>query len=128
MSCYVCNEDTFKKVLKAWSKQGEALRGWPSQDELEKAWTEIVSLNFDAWNERYPEHKMYPTEEELKCPVEVGQLMHLNYTKRELYDALKEYMYQVCEAEGYSHREGYYKCRWCLDTMLEDYIIAEEGE
>jgi hypothetical protein len=128
MSCYVCNEDTFIRVLKAWSIQGEALRYLPSKDELEKAWNEIVSLNYDAWNERYPEHKMYPTEEELKCPVSGVQLSYMNFSKREMYDALKEYMYQVCDAEDYEHREGYYKCRWCLDTMLHRFIEDEEGK
>jgi hypothetical protein len=128
MSCYVCDDKTFLKVLKAWTRQGEALRPLPTDDELEKAWTEIVGLNYDAWNERYPNDKMEPTEDELKCPVAAGQLMMLNFNKKELYDALKEYMYQVCDADGYEHREGYYKCRWCLDTMLRNYINDEFGE
>jgi hypothetical protein len=128
MSCYVCDDKTFLKVLKAWTRQGEALRSYPTQDELEKAWTEIVGLNYDAWNERYPNDKMEPTEDELKCPVDAGQLMMLNFNKKELYDALKEYIYQVCDADNYREREGYYKCRWCLDTMLRNYINDEFGE
>lgn len=128
MSCYVCDKETFVKVLRAWTKQGEALRGLPTEEDLAKAWTEIVSLNYDAWNERYPSHKMYPDETELRCPIKPSDVIYLDYSKRELYDALKEYMYQTCEAEGYNHREGYYKCRWCLDTMLDDLINAEEDK
>lgn len=128
MSCYVCNDDVFIKVLKAWTKQGEALRYLPTDDELQKAWTEIVSLNYKAFNDRYPKEDLQPTEDELKCPVSGVRLSYMNFSKRELYDALKEYMYQVCDAEGYEHREGYYKCRWCLDTMLERFIEDEEGK
>ena len=128
MSCYVCSNDVFVKVLKAWSVQGEALRRYPTEDDLDKAWTEIVGLNYAAWNDRYPDEKMYPTEEQLKCPVTVAELLTLNFNKKVLYDALQEYMYQACDAEGCEHREGYYKCRWCLDTMLRNYINDEFGE
>lgn len=127
MSCYVCDDKTFIKVLKAWSLQGEALRPLPTDDEIEKAWTEIVGLNYDAFNDRYNEG-LKPEPDELKCPISGGQLLTLHFTKREMYDALKEYMYQVCDADDYHEREGYYKCRWCLDTMLEHYIKDEFGE
>lgn len=122
MSCYVCNDDVFIKVLKAWSNQGEALRPLPTKDELEKAWLEIVGLNYDAFNNRYKNENLKPTEDELKCPVDGWALLHLHFTKRELYDALKEYMHQVCDADDY------YKCRWCLDTMLQYFIEDEEDK
>lgn len=127
MSCYVCNKETFIKVLKAWSLQGEALRPLPTDDEIEKAWTEIVGLNYDAFNDRYNE-VLEPEPDELKCPISGCQLLTLHFTKREMYDALKEYMYQACDADDYHKREGYYKCRWCLDTMLERFIEDEEGK
>lgn len=125
MSCYVCNEKTFIKVLKAWSLQGEALRPLPTDDEIEMAWTEIVGLNYDAFNDRYGEG-LKPEPDELKCPINGSQLFTMHFTKREMYDALKEYMYQVCDADDYHKREGYYKCRWCLDTMLQHFIDEEE--
>lgn len=128
MSCYVCDDKVWLKVLKAWSNQGEALRPLSTDDELNKAWTEIVGLNYDAFNDRYPNENLQPTEEELKCPVNGWQLLNTHYTKRELYDALKEYMYQVCDADNYHEREGYYKCRWCLDTMLQHFIEEEEAK
>lgn len=128
MSCYVCNDDVFIKVLKAWTKQGEALRYLPTDDELQKAWTEVVSLNYKAFNDRYPKENLQPTEDELKCPVSGVKLSYMNFTKRELYDALKEYMYQVSDADDYHEREGYYKCRWCLDTMLQHFIEEEEAK
>lgn len=127
MSCYVCDDKTFIKVLKAWSIQGEALRPLPTDDEIEKAWTEIVGLNYDAFNDRYGEG-LKPEPDELKCPISGGQLLTLRFTKREMYDALKEYMYQVCDADDYHEREGYYKCRWCLDTMLQHFIEDEEDK
>lgn len=128
MSCYVCDDKVFLKVLKAWTIQGEALRPYPTDEELQKAWNEIVSLNYEAFNDRYPKENFWPEEEELKCPVKADELFTLHYTKREMYDALKEYMYQVCDADDYHEREGYYKCQWCLNTMLERYIEAEEDE
>ena len=127
MSCYVCDDKTFIKVLKAWSLQGEALRPLPTDDEIEKAWTEIVGLNYDAFNNRYDEG-LKPEPDELKCPISGGQLLTLHFTKREMYDALKEYMYQVSDADDYHEREGYYKCRWCLDTMLQHFIEDEEDK
>lgn len=127
MSCYVCNDETFIKVLKAWSIQGEALRPLPTDDEIEKAWAEIVGLNYDAFNDRYDEG-LKPEPDELKCPISGGQLLTLHFTKREMYDALKEYMYQVCDADDYHEREGYYKCRWCLATMLQHFIEDEEDK
>lgn len=127
MSCYVCDDKTFIKVLKAWSIQGEALRPLPTDDEIEKAWTEIVGLNYDAFNDRYGEG-LKPEPDELKCPISGSQLLTTHFTKREMYDALKEYMYQVCDADDYHEREGYYKCRWCLDTMLQHFIEDEEDK
>jgi len=128
MSCYVCDDKIFIKVLKAWSLQGEALRPLPTDEEIEKAWTEIVGLNYDAFNERYPNEHFWPEPEELNCPISGGQLLTLHFTKREMYDAFKEYMYQVCDATDYHEREGYYKCRWCLDTMLQHFIEDEEAK
>ena len=124
MSCYVCNRDTFEKVIKAWTMQGEALRGIPTESELEGAWLEIVGANYDAFNERYPNEHLEPEEDEL-VPPKLADVWYNHYSKKDIYDALNEYMYQVCDLDGYEHREAYYKCRWCLDTMLRRYIEKE---
>lgn len=127
MSCYICRREEFEKVLKAWTLQGEALHRLPYEDELKGAWLEIVGANYDAYNTRYPEHKLQPSED-LLTPPDLSWLIHTHFTKKERYDALKEYMYQVSDLDNYAHREAYYKCRWCLDTMLQDYIEQEFGE
>ena len=127
MSSYICRRQEWEKVIKAWMINGEALRRLPTEDEFNKAWHEIVTANYDAVNNRYPNHPQTPDKEDLTPPIMMDIIM-ANYSKKELYDALREYMYQVCDLDDYSEREGYYKCRWCLMGMLDDYIKEEFGE
>lgn len=129
MSCYVCNRETFIKVLKAWSRNGEALSHMPSQSEVDEAWKAIVGANIDAFIERYEGRYVDEIQSDiLECPPQASDLFALHYSKLELYDALKEYMYQVSSAENCYHMEGYFKCQWCLDEMLREYIEGERSQ
>lgn len=131
MSCYICKHKTLETVLKAWLLDEEAR---PRDEEgLKEAWADIVHANYQSFRERYegrymddvePENELASkppfTMTEWACKIQ-------RPSKLERYDALKEYMYQCSEGDEYHHMPGYYKSRWCLNGMLEDYIINEFG-
>lgn len=127
MSSYICRREEWEKVIKAWINNGEAMKHMPDEEEFKRAWREIVTANYDAVNNRYPDHKQEPSAEDLKAPKLVD-IWYRTDTKKELYDAIKEYMYQVADLDHPGEREAYYKCRWCLDKWLDDYITDQFGE
>lgn len=123
MSCYICDKETMKTVLKAWLMCKNI--HITTQEELNKAWEQIVYANYDAYTHRYGIADE-PDIEDMPSPLTIEDWFcgHNRPSKAERYSALREYMYQCAEGD-YHKRAGYYKSQWCLDAMLEDYIKAE---
>lgn len=125
MSCYICDKDTYETVLKAWLMRKDI--SIKTQEDLDRAWTDIISANYEAYADRYDETRV-PEIEYVKCPLAIEDWVFMpeqdKPSKVERYNALREYMYQCFEGDYYK-RPGYYKSQWCLDTMLEDYIKKE---
>lgn len=128
MSCYICDKETHIMVLKAWLMCDDIhIR---TQEDIQNAWVEILSANHEAYADRYDKVSMSPLED-VKCPLTIEDWFSTSPqdrpNKRERYNALKEYIYQCAEG-NYHERPGYFESRWCLDAMLEEYIITEFGE
>lgn len=136
MSCYICDRETWVKVLEAWRRDGEALRQIPTEQEIKEAWRAIVSANIEAWNTRYPDdvvslddYEKYVGDIPKMGGVMGGVIVEAGAgfcpaTKRELFDAIQEYQYQ-CNEGDYNKREGYYKCNWVKDNWLRQFLGSE---
>lgn len=128
MRCYICDKETHLTVLKAWLMcRNINIR---TQEDIQNAWVEILSANHEAYADRYDEVSVSPLED-VKCPLTIEDWEATppqdKPSKAERYSALREYMYQCSEGDYYE-RPGYYKSRWCLDDMLEEYVRAEFSE
>lgn len=128
MSCYICDKETLETVLKAWLMCNYiSIR---AQEDLDKAWYEILSANYQAVSDRYGDNPI-PPDGAMKCPLTMEDWFFTSPEDKpsnaERYSALKKYMYQCSEGD-YHNRRGYYKSQWCLDAMLEDYLCAEFPE
>lgn len=127
MSCYICPQEILETVLKA-QMMCESSRA--KYDEgIAELWYDIVRANYEAYRDRYDDEIPDELEEMYPVPFTLtGWIFDQKKpSKLERYDALKEYMYQCAEG-NYHERPGYYKCRWCLNSMLEDYVKAEGKE
>lgn len=124
MSCYICNRETWTKVLEAWRRDGSALRTIPTDAEIKEAWYEIVSANIEAWNSRYPEHKVSKKdfEDYLGETPKLKGIRFCEATRLDLYDAIGEYLYQCSEGAECHNRPGYYKCTWVKDNWLRMFM------
>ena len=116
MSCYICNKDTFVKVLKAWTKYGDVRPSYYENDcnSIANLWFDLTQLNYDAVNLRYNEK----TENEDALDIPTPEELTKNYSDAELFDALREYQYQCSEGDEYHERRAYYYCNWAKDGML----------
>lgn len=127
MSCYLCSHETFANVLKAWCDCIDI--DIHDNASLMDAWHDIIDANFQAYQDRYGDDDIAELYERFKERLPFtykawfygvgGRLSNVDR-----YDCLKEYIYQCTEGDYYL-RLGYYKSRWCLDRMLEDFIEKE---
>lgn len=113
MSAYICDTETWKTVLKGFTKYGD-LR--TTQDNLDDMWRKIVQLNYDSVNYRYNENAR-PDFEVFKAPTEL-EMWRYQPTDVEIFEAIQEYTYQSCELPDYHHYEAYYRCDWVKTAML----------
>ena len=119
MSCYICERETFIKVIKAWTKYGDIRLSPYDSDQysIQNLWKAIKQFNYDNVNYRYNESEEAPAED-----VPSFEELSKNYTDAELLGALRCYQYQCCEIPNYQNNNCYYWCDWAKNGMLEKYV------
>lgn len=124
MSCYICNKDTLETVLKTQMMCDDSRA--TDDEEIIELWNGIVRANYKSVCDRYGGEIPDDLDEIYPVPFTMTEwsLDQDKPNKIERYKALKEYMYQCSEGD-YHERPGYYKCQWCLDEMLWEYINKE---
>ena len=125
MSCYICERETFIKVIKAWTKYGDIRLSPYDNDEysIQNLWRDIKQFNYDNYNYRYKEI----SEEAPAKDIPTFEELSKNYTDAELLGALRCYQYQCSEMPDYHENKCYYWCDWAKNGMLEKYV-PDSGE
>ena len=120
MSCYICERETFIKVIKAWTKYGDIRLSPYDNDEysIQNLWRDIKQFNYDNYNYRYKQI----SEEAPAKDVPTFEELSKNYSDAELLGALRCYQYQCSELPDYPERKCYYWCDWAKNGMLEKYV------
>ena len=119
MSCYICERETFIKVIKAWTKYGDIRLSPYDNDEynIKNIWHDIKQFNYDNVNYRYNEHEAAPVDD-----VPSYEELSKEYSDAELLGALRCYQYQCSEKPEYMEDKCYYWCDWAKNGMLDKYI------
>ena len=81
MSCYICDRETFIKVIKAWTKYGDIRLSPYDNDEysIQNLWKDIKQFNYDNVNYRYNESEEAPAKD-----VPTFEELSKNYSDAEL--------------------------------------------
>lgn len=121
MSCYICERETYIKVLKGLLKYADIrLSYYGDNDEysLKNIWQGIKQLNYDNYNARYGEgHELAPADD-----LPTAEEMLKEYSDAEILGAIRCYQYQCSELPDYHEHKFYYWCDWAKQGMLEKYV------
>ena len=120
MSCYICERETFIKVLKGITKYADIRISHYGNDEysLKNIWQSIKQLNYDNYNYRYSNHAELAPADDLPTLEELCK----DYSDAEILGAIRCYQYQCSEMPDYHEQKIYYWCDWAKSGMLDKYI------